>query len=152
MGSSNLKTDLKEKYHLTGMEVDDVMRYVKKLCSEFETLSRKFKTEYLIELQTHQAKSKKNKVESNIFLKLGKSAMNNLSSEAKSLKVQYTKTAKARDLTLAALTTHKISGAPKTVITDILSLMSKHHAFSNDERVITGRRAFESLSDAEIET
>ena len=57
MGSSNLKTDLKETYHLTGMEVDDVMRYVKKLCSEFETLSRKFKTEYLIELQTHQAKS-----------------------------------------------------------------------------------------------
>jgi len=72
MGKRNLKNDLKDRYGLTGMEVDDLMRYVKALCKEFESLARKFKTEYLIELQNHQNKSKQNKAEKNVFLKLGK--------------------------------------------------------------------------------
>ena len=54
-------------------------------------------------------------------------------------------------MTIAALNAHKVSGDPKSIITDILSLMSKHKQFSNDEKVITGRRAYESLLDAGIE-
>lgn len=151
MSKRNLKSDLKDKYSLTGMEVDDLMRYVKALCKEFETLARKFKTEYLIELQNQQNKSKQNKAEKNVFLKLGKGVLNSLSSQSKELKKQYGKTKKARDLTIAALEAHKVDGSHKSVITDILSLMSEHRQFSNDERVITGRRAYESLSDANIE-
>lgn len=127
------------------------MRYVKALCKEFEALARKFKTEHLIELQNYQSKSKQNKTEKNVFLKLGKGALNSLSSHANELKKQYRKTKKARELTIASLEAHKVAGNHKSVITDILLLMSEHNQFSNDERVITGRRAYESLSDANIE-
>jgi len=151
MSKHKLKDDLKEKYGLTGMEVDDLMRYVKALSKEFEVLSKRFKTEHLIELQTYQKKAAQNKSEKNIFLKMGKGALNSLSSKSKDLQRQYSKTKDARDLTIASINAHKISGNPKSVITDILSLMSEHNQFSHSERVITGRRAFESLSDASIE-
>ena len=150
MGKRNLKDDLKSKYGLTGMEVDDILRYVSALCKEFQLLALIFKSEHLIELQNHHNKSKQNKTEKNIFLKAGKSVFNRLSMPAKKLSEQYSKTHKARDLVLVALKAHKISGDTKSVITDILSLMSEHKNFKDDERVITGRRAYESLSDANI--
>jgi len=151
MGKHNLKNDLKDKYGLTGMEVDDILRYMRKLCDEFERLAKKYKSEYLIELQTHQEKAKKNKAEQNVFLKFGKSALNSLSSSAKELRQQFQKTGQARKLVLTSIMAHKLRGDEKEIITDILSLMAEHNEFRNNERVITGRRAYESLLDAGIE-
>jgi len=123
------------------MEVDDVMRYMKTLCQEFETLARKYKTEYLIELKSHAEKAKKNKLEPNKFLKTAKFAANRLSGPAKELRKQYIKTHQARDLLTASLNAHKIQGQHKRTITDILGLMAAHKKFYDPERVITGRRA-----------
>lgn len=150
MGKSDFKTDMKDKYGLTGMEVDDIMRYMKALCHEFQSLAEKFKTEYLFELKTHTSKTNQNKTEKNNLLKLGKTVLNRLSGEAKALKAQYIKTQKARELLITSLRAHKVSGMNKSIITDILGLMDQHEELRNPERVITGRRAYESLEDAEI--
>lgn len=146
----NLKDSLKEKYGLTGLEVDDILRYMKALCTEFETLSRKYKTEYLIELKTHKEKVAQNKTEKNTFLKTAKMATNRVSSPAKDLRKQYDKTCKARDMLSASLSAHKIHGDHKRAITDILTLMSEARQLGDEERTITGRRAYESLHDAGI--
>ncbi len=150
MAKQNLKDSLKEKYGLTGMEVDDIMRYMKFLCVEFKALSRKYKTEYLIELKAHKDKAQINLHEKNKFLKTAKMAANRLSGPSNALRKQYLKTLKARNYLTASLSAHKIHGDHKRAITDILSLMSEARQLGDEEQTITGRRAFESLSDAGI--
>jgi len=152
MSKIDLKDNLKDKYGLTGLEVDDIMRYMKALCSEFETLARRYKTEYLMELKTQKDKAIANKAEKNALFKTAKMAANRISGSAKDLRKQYLKTQKARDLLTASLSAHKVHGDHKRAITEILSTISESGKLRNEERVVTGRRAFESLHEAGIGT
>ena len=151
MSSNKLKESLVDEYGLTSFEVDDVMRYMKALCAEYEVLGRRFKTEHLIELREHTAKAKQNKSEKNMLFKTAKFAANRLSSPAKDLRKQYLKTKKARQYLTASIDTHKMGRDHKSIITKVLKMMDDNGQLRNSERTVTGRRAYESLHEAGIE-
>ncbi len=151
MSSSKLKENLIDEYGLTGLEVDDLMRYMKALCTEFEVLGRRFKTEHLIELRDHAAKARQNKSEKNMLFKTAKFTMNRLSGAAKDLRKQYFKTKKAREYLTTSIDTHKMGHDHKGIITKIFQMMDDNGQLRNGERAVTGRRAYESLQEAGLE-
>jgi len=149
--SSKLKESLIDEYGLTGLEVDDVMRYMEALCSEFENLGRRFKTEHLIELKDHAAKVRQNKTEKNMLFKTAKFAVNRLSGSAKVLRKQYLKTQKARQYLTASIGAHKMGNDHNSIITKILQMMADNGQLYDADLTVTGRRAYESLGEAGIE-
>jgi len=151
VSSIKLKESLVDEYGLTGLEVDDVMRYMKALCTEFESLGRSFKTEHLIELTEHTTKARQNKSEKNMLFKTAKFATNRLSGSAKDLRKQYLKTKKARHYLTTSIDTHKMGHDHKNIITKILQMMADNGQLYDADRAVTGRRAYESLSETSIE-
>ena len=151
MSSIKLKERLIDEYGLTGLEVDDVMRYMIALCTEFDTLCRRFKTEHLIELKEHASKTRQNKSEKNMLFKTAKFASNRLSGSAKDLRKQYLKTKKARQYLTTSIDTHKMGEDHKSIITKVLQMMADNGELYDADQTVTGRRAYESLSEAGIE-
>ena len=152
MGEQSLKDALKDKYSLTSMEVDDVMSYMHSLCREFAVLANRYKTEYFITLKSHNHKVTEIKKEKRFLNRMAKKATNKLDMEPRALLERYQSAFTARELLIAALDAHKISGEHKRTMTDILALMSEHNQLGDEDRTVTGRRAFETLFEAGIGT
>lgn len=150
MFNNKLKDAMTEKYGLTNMEVDDVMRYMTALTKEYAQLAGRYKTEHLVTLKSHAAKASKAKAEKDVFSKMAKVTLNRLGGQAKELLRQYKATHSAYDVFIEALAAHKIEGNHRRTITDILALMSEHNELRKEDQTVTGRRAFETLQEAGI--
>ncbi len=150
VSSYTFNEQLKEKYGLTTSEVTDIMRYMKILCQEFVRLAQLYKTEYLVELKASSGQVQNFKREKNFFKKASSLVKSRVSSSADLLRGQYKRTLKARSMLVEALDAHKIQGDHKRIITEILELMSANDQLYEKDETITGRRAFETMSESNI--
>ncbi|PHS23559.1 MAG: hypothetical protein COA84_10935 [Robiginitomaculum sp.] len=150
MSAYTFGQELEEKYGLTAYEVTDIMRYMKILCQGFVRLAKLYKTEYLVELKASSGQVQNFKQEKSFFKKASSLVKSRVSSSANLLKTQYKTTLKARSMLVESLDAHKIPGDHKRTITEILELMAANDQLSDKDETITGRRAFEAMSEANI--
>ena len=150
--SEELSKKVQDKFDLTSIEVTDVMKCMKILIIHYENLSRSFSTKHFVELKKYNAKkvAAKKKGGVNIFLSFTKRSILQ-SSESKSLYHDFKQARDSRALLIESLDVHKISGDHKRSITTILSLMAECGALENEESTVTGRHAFETLTEAGME-
>jgi len=150
VSANTFSEKLEEKYGLTTYEVQDIMRYMKILCQEFVYLAQRYKTEYLVELKEASGQLHNFKQEKSFFKKASSLVRSRLRPSTKQLKEQYKKTLKAKNMLVEALDAHKIQGDYKRTITEILELMAASHQLYDKDHTITGRRAFETMSESNI--
>ncbi len=147
-----LSQKIQDKFDLTSIQVADVMKCMKALIIHFEHLSQSFSTEHFVELKKHNAKKVAAKKEGGVnpFLSFTKRSILQ-SSESKSLYHDFKQARASRALLIESLDAHKISGDHKRSITTILSLMAECGGLDNEEAAVTGRHAFETLTEAGVE-
>lgn len=123
------------------------MRYVEALCEQFVALAHAFKTEHITALEKHINARDEIKKSGLFYFNIFGVSNAPLSHEARTLMKCFQSTQKAHEMVLMSLRAHMMEGSKTKILTDILSRMSNHDHFDDPEVIITGRRAYETLSN-----